>query len=159
MRPSGWSLRASVGAILDGELTTGGRHHDLGPGVVGAVSIARPWTRGPWFVIGSATLGASRVTTREDLAGAPRVGLIAADARVGAALGRRVGPVSPYLLARAFGGPVFWTLDDEDTVGSDRYHVQLGAGASLALGDAWTVLVDVSALGERAASVGISWRR
>ena len=110
-------------------------------------------------MIGSATLGASRVTTREDLAGAPRVSLIAADARVGAALGRRVGPVSPYLLARAFGGPVFWTLDDEDTVGSDRYHVQLGAGASLALGDAWTVLVDVSALGERAASVGISWRQ
>ena len=157
VRPSGWSLRASVGAIVDGELLEGARRHDLGAGVVGAVAVARPWTRGPWFVIGSATFGASRVTTRED--GGPRVGLVAVDARLGAAVGRRVGPLSPYLLARAFGGPVLWTVDGEDVVGSDRYHVQLGAGATLALGDAWTVVVDVSALGERTASVGIAWRR
>lgn len=159
LRPSGWSLRASVGAIVDGELVADGRHHDLGPGVVGAFSVARPWTRGPWFVIGSATLGASRVTTREDSPGASRVGLVAADARVGASLGRRLGPVSPYLLARAFGGPVLWTLDGDDQSGTDRYHVQLGAGATVALGDAWTLVVDVSALGERAASLGVGWRR
>ena len=159
VRPSRWSLRAVLGAVIDGAIAGEGRRHDIGPGVLGAVAIARPWTWGPWFVQGTATLGASRVTTTERVAGAPTEGLVAIDGRIGATAGRQLGPVMPYVLARAFGGPVLWTVDADGVVGTDAYHVQLGAGATVAIGDAWTVMIDVAALGERAASVGVSWRR
>ena len=88
VRPSRWSVRASLGAVVDGALAGEGRHYDIAPGVVGAVAIARPWTWGPWFVHGTASLGASRVSTTEQLAGAPSEGRVAIDARVGATAGR-----------------------------------------------------------------------
>lgn len=159
VRPSRWSVRASLGAVVDGALAGEGRRYDIAPGVVGAVAIARPWTWGPWFVHGTASLGASRVSTTEQAAGAPSEGLVAIDARVGATAGRQLGPVMPYVLARAFGGPVLWTIDAAGIVGTDAYHVQLGAGATVSIGDAWSVMIDVAALGERAASVGVAWRR
>lgn len=159
VRPSRWSVRASLGAVVAGALAGEGRRYDIAPGVVGAVAIARPWTWGPWFVHGTASVGASRVPTTERVAGAPSEGLVAIDARVGATAGRQLGPVMPYVLARAFGGPVFWTVDAAGIVGTDAYHVQLGAGATVAIGDAWSVMIDVAALGERAASVGVAWRR
>lgn len=159
VRPSRLSLRASIGAVLDGTIAGAGRTHDLGPGVVGAIAATRPWTWGPWFVHGSVSLSGSRVTTTEARAGAPTEGLMAFDARVGASAGRQLGPVMPYLLARAFGGPVLWNVDGAGVTGTDAYHVQLGAGASVTLGSAWSIMVDVSALGERAASVGVAWRR
>ncbi|MBK9034525.1 MAG: hypothetical protein IPL61_25210 [Myxococcales bacterium] len=159
VRPSQLSLRASIGAVLDGTIAGAGRTHDLGPGVVGAIAAARPWTWGPWFVHGTLSVGASRVTTTEVMAGAPTEGLVAVDARIGVSAGRRFGPVMPYVLARGFGGPVLWTVDGAGVTGTDAYHVQLGAGASVTIGDAWSVMVDVSALGERAASVGVAWRR
>ena len=159
VRPSRWSVRASLGAVLDGALAGEGRRYQLDPGVVGAIAIARPWTWGPWLVHGTASLGASRVTTTQRVAGAPPDGRVAIDARIGATAGRQLGPVMPYALARAFGGPVLWTIDGAGVTGTDAYHVQLGAGATLSIGDAWSVMIDVAALGERAASVGVSWRR
>ena len=105
--------------------------------------------------VGAPTAG-SRVTTRE--AGAEATPLIAFDGRVGAQAGRAVGPVSPYLLVRGFGGPVFWSVDGEDVTGTDVYHFQLGAGASLAAGPVIAV-IDASLLGERAVSLSIAIQR
>jgi hypothetical protein len=65
--------------------------------------------------------------------------------------------VSPYLLARAFGGPVFWELDAMAVGGTDTHHFQLGAGVSVTTGSL-SVLVDVAALGEQAASLGVALR-
>ena len=146
----------ALGAVLDGALDSGGRRFDLGAGIVGAVGVARQWSYAPWFVTGSLGLGASRTSTRELVAGAPRVSLVALDARIGVTAGRTFGPVSPYLLARAFGGPVLWTWDGGDTTGTDTHHFQLGAGASATFAANLTVLVDVAALGERSASVGLA---
>jgi hypothetical protein len=140
-------VRGSLGAVLDGTLTDGMDTHDLGPGIVGGVAVSRPWSFGAFFVIGSAGFSASRATT-------PVAPLVGTDVRVGAVAGRRFGPVSPYLLARAFGGPVMWN----DLTGSDATHVQLGAGASVTTASGLSFLVDVSALGERSASLGVSLR-
>lgn len=160
--PSGWSFRGSLGALVDGSLEDSAMPgtHDMAPGVVGAVGVARQWALGDgqWFITGSAGLSVAAASTHE--AGAadnPR--FVAGDARVGAIAGRTLAKiVSPYVLARAFGGPVFWTVDAMDATGTDTRHFQLGAGVSVATSFGLTIVVDVSALGEQAASLGASWR-
>lgn len=158
----GWSIRAAIGALLDGALEADGASgtHDLAPGVVGALGVARQWKLGDgyWFITGSAGLSVAAASTRavgatED----PR--FVAGDVRIGAIAGRTFDEMwSPYVLARAFGGPVSWSIDGMDVVGSDTRHVQLGAGLSVVTPLGLTVVVDVSALGEQGASLGASWR-
>lgn len=151
--PSGWTVAGSLGLVVDGSIDRGDERHDLGPGPLAAVSLSRQWTRRTWFVNGTASASGSRVGSA-----APSAPLTALDVRVGATAGRTFGPVSPYLLARGFGGPVFWTLAGDGATGTDVHHFQLGAGASLAAGPA-TFIVDVSALGEQAVSLAVSVRR
>jgi hypothetical protein len=104
-------------------------------------------------------VGASRTTTREAGAGGDRQALIGIDLiRLGVMAGRALGPASPYLMARGFGGPVLWTLDAMDVTGTDAHHFQLGGGVSVTTAGGLSILVDVSALGERSASLGVSLR-
>lgn len=144
--PSGWSYRGSLGVIVDGSVD----HHDMTPGGVVAAGVSRQWTPGRFFVTGSAGVSVA-------LASAKDARFTAGDFRIGAIAGRTFGIVSPYVLARGFGGPVWWTVDAMSTVGSDTRHFQLGAGLSVTT-SSLTVVVDVSALGEQAASLGASWR-
>jgi hypothetical protein len=158
-RPSRFSARVSLGAVLDGSLEGEGRTYDVGPGFIVAASVAQQWISGDWFLTGTFSVAVSRTTTTESQPGASRETLIAVDvARGGVIAGRRFGPVAPYILARAFGGPVYWQLDAMDVSGTDVYHVQLGAGASVSTGSGFSVVLDVSALGEQAASLGIALR-
>jgi len=158
VRASRWSFRASLGAILDGSLVGEGRTHNIAPGVVVGLSVAKQWTRGDWFLTGTYSLSVSRTTTGLT-SEAQRETLIATDlVRVGVMAGRTFGPVSPYVLARGFGGPVFWRLDDMDVGGSDIYFFQLGAGATFTTRSGFSLVVDVSALGEQSASLGMAVR-
>jgi hypothetical protein len=147
-RASRWSFSASLGSIVGGALTTGGATYDVAPGVVGSLAATRAWDRGPWFVAGTFSAAVSRARAGDE-------GLTAGDGRLGVVAGRRVGPVGPYALARAFGGPVMWRLDGADVSGGDAHHYQLGAGASYATGRVSLVL-DLAVLGERGASLGVA---
>lgn len=147
-RRGAWSARATVGAIVDGELRAPDGVFDVGPGGLAAVGVARQWAPGPWFVTLTGSFGASVASTDDGA-------IVATDLRVGAMAGVTVaGRVSPYAAARGFGGPVFW----RGASGSDDHHYQLGGGVAAALPGGVTVLVDVSALGERALSIGASYR-
>lgn len=156
-----WSVRALAGAVLDGELAHGGRTHDVGTGWLVGLAVAHRWTLGErYFATAVATAGVSWTRTQEDVGAAqviaPEVGLRAVDVRVGALAGVTLaGRVSPYVLGRVFGGPVSWRLDGDDITGSDQHHYQLGAGVSVALPRALSVLVDASAVGERSLSIGL----
>lgn len=157
--PGGWSVRLAVGAILDGHLDGDEAPviHDLGPGVVAAAGGSRRWTPGggAWFVTASASLSVATASTRAP--GMDPARFLATDARVGAIGGRTFAERwSPYLLARAFGGPVLWSIAGDDVTGTDTTHVQIGAGLSAALPWRLTAVIDVSALGEQAVSLGIS---
>jgi hypothetical protein len=161
---SRWSVRGSFGTVLDGALEGDGRMHDIGPGIVGAASASKQWAFGAWFVTGSLGAGVSRTTTREDGGGSggaagARQTLIGVDMiRAGVMAGRTFGVASPYVMARGFGGPVYWTLDAMDIRGSDTSHFQLGAGVSVTTASGLSFLLDISALGERSASLGMSYR-
>jgi hypothetical protein len=160
---SRWSVRGSLGTVLDGSLEGDGRTHDIGPGIVGAASVSKQWASGAWFVTGSLGAGISRTTTREDggaggAAGA-RQTLVGIDViRAGVMAGRTFGIASPYVMARGFGGPVLWTLDAMDVTGTDTSKFQLGAGISVMTASGLSFLLDISALGERSASLGMSYR-
>jgi hypothetical protein len=160
--PTGLSLRATIGVIIDGGLDGDGTlgSHDMGPGVVGGIGVARQWSLGDgrWFITGSAGLSVAVASTHE-AGGTDDPRFVAGDVRLGAIAGRTLAKIwSPYLLARAFAGPVWWSVDGMDVTGSDTRHVQLGAGMSVAMSSGFTIVVDVSALGEQAASLGVSMR-
>jgi len=82
--------------------------------------------------------------------------LSAFDARVGAMVGKTFGPLTPYAVARAFGGPVSWTLGGEEVSGGDAHHYTVGAGAALRLGRRLNLGVEGMALGERSATLSAS---
>ncbi len=156
---SGWSVRGALGVLIDGSLegdgTTGA--HDFEPGVVAALGVARQWRLGDaYFVNGSAGLSIATASTQGATSDAR---FIAGDVRIGAIAGRTFAKQwNPYVLARAFGGPVSWSIDAMDVLGSDTRHFQLGAGLSVVAVFGLTVTLDVSALGEQGASLGASWR-
>lgn len=156
-----WTLQLGVGATLAGELRIGGEAYTLDPGPLASVAasyrVVDETTHAP-FVIASASLGASyglthvRGATRD-----PGASFVATDGRIGAAVGKTIGrTLSPYLAARAFGLPAYWTYRGADAVGTDTHHYQVGAGAVLRLGR-----VDLAAefvpIGERAVVAGVGF--
>ncbi|ACY16710.1 hypothetical protein [Haliangium ochraceum] len=155
----GWSVRGAAGAILGGSLEHGERSHDIGLGWLVSASVSRNFSFAErWFASASFTTGVSRTSTQEqDALMAETVSLTATDLRLGGLVGVTLGErVSPYALARVFAAPVFWTLDGEDIAGSDQYHYQLGFGTSVRLPWELDLLLDVSLLGERSLSLGLS---
>jgi hypothetical protein len=156
----GWSARLAAGAVLAGTLEHDGRTHEVGTGWVVAGSVSRSFTFAEqWFAAGSVTAGFSSTSTREDLGASmgESVDLMSADVRLGVIAGVTLWErLSPYAQARAFGGPVLWKLDGEDITGSDQHHYQLGLGMSAMLPWDLGAMVDVSLLGERALSIGVS---
>jgi hypothetical protein len=156
---SRWSLRATFGMVLDGSLEGEGHTHDIGPGIVGGLSLSRHWAFGRWFVTGSAGAGFSQTTTKENGGVDERRKLTGIDViRAGVLVGRTFGIVSPYVMARGFAGPVFWTLDAMRVTGTDTRRFQLGAGVSATTPSGVSLLLDVSVLGERGSSLGMAYR-
>lgn len=156
--PSHFTVRASLGAVLDGTVRDGGERSDVGAGLVGSIGVARQWQFGAdrqWFVTGTAGFSLSRATTA--LPGMESISITATDARVGAMVGRALGAVRPYLLVRGFAGPVSWRRGGQRVTGGDVHHFQLGFGGSVALPANLAVIVDVSLLGERAGSLGMAF--
>ena len=134
------------------------------PGPVAVVSAAYRLLDGagakPFLLLGGALSFGSTITKNERTMEQAR--LTALDARFIVTCGKLfLKTIAPYATARAFGGPVSWTrtLDQQAAsnrmVGSDKYHVQLGAGAFVATGlvDAFFEIIP---LGARAATVGMA---
>lgn len=68
-------------------------------------------------------------------AGGPSSTLSAFDLRLGVVAGKTIAHVvTPYVLARAFGGPVFWSIAGQSVTGADANHYQVGAGVSVRVG-------------------------
>jgi hypothetical protein len=154
-----WTFRASLGAIVGGSLETGVTDvHEVRPGILGAVGVdyraVLPEGAIP-FVDLSLAVGASRTRTVARDGG--EASYLATDMRAGVRVGWNIGDVAfPYLAVRAFGGPVLWRVDDEERVGTDRYHYQAALGAVGAIGPL-ALFVEWSGLGERAISTGVGY--
>ncbi len=146
------TLALGLGAALGGILTVDGVEHALQPGPIASLSasyVARREAGALPFVLLSASLGGSA------LRDADQRSFTALDLRVGASAGWTFfDRLTPYATARAFGGPVFWTIAGEDVVGTDVSHVAAGAGASLRLPAGLDLFAELLPLGEQAFTAG-----
>ncbi|UQA59115.1 hypothetical protein [Polyangium aurulentum] len=153
-----WTLQAGAGGFLWGSLRVGGERHLFGPGWAVSASGTyrlRDGADGYPFVILSGSLSVAGARTRLEAPGAPEVPYYAGDIRIGAVAGKTFYDVlSPYALARVFGGPIFWRLGGESLAGTDRYHFQIGAGIVVALPMGLDAFAEIVPLGERAVSCG-----
>lgn len=149
-----WSLRLLAGGIFGGDWRGAGGDAAVRGGWIAGVSVTRPIADGggvrPW-VRGTATLAVARY----DLAGPHDAW--AGDLRLGVEAGWRLGPVTPYLLGRVFGGPVMRDTAGGVLAGTDRRHVQIGPGVGVAVGPL-SLGVEASVFGEVAVAASAAAR-
>jgi hypothetical protein len=148
-------LQMSAGAGLDGELRMPNGTHDFAPGPAAAIGVGYRLLGNKPFLALTGVLSAS--TTRTRRADDPSVRYTAFDLRIGAALGATFfEALSPYALARVFGGPVLWRYQGEAVTGTDTRHYQLGLGVAWLIAERVNVFVEGVALGERGLTFGAS---
>jgi hypothetical protein len=117
-----WTLEAAAGSLLGGHV--GGSQ--FSPGVQAAVSlshlVAPP--RGRYvspFVLLSFTLAGVWARAGTDY--------VAFDFDASLAAGMSIEHVTPFVVGRLYGGPVFW----KGSLGSDAYHYAVGPGLAVSL--------------------------
>ncbi|MBK6513441.1 MAG: hypothetical protein IPM79_05575 [Polyangiaceae bacterium] len=111
----------------------------------------------------SASLGAAGTPTR---LGAERGDYVGLDFRFGATVGKTFfGWLSPYATLRAFGGPIFFFVDDESDaggarlrLGTDKFHFQGGLGAVFILPENLDLFVEGQPGAEQGGFAGLGWR-
>jgi hypothetical protein len=85
-------------------------------------------------------------------------GLFAGDVRGAVTAGYTLGGrFTPYVVGRAFGGPVVLTDKDRTRLGTDLYHFQLGAGLVVSLPAGFDLSVELIPLGEQRVSAGVGY--
>jgi hypothetical protein len=153
------SVQAGVGATLGGRFVFGQERFSFDPGWI--ASVAATWKvigkeRNDPFLIAGGAVAASGAATRD--ARDVTENMYAFDFRASVIGGKTFFDVlSPYLVVRAFGGPILWKLRGEDLSGTDKYHVQVGAGLVVALPAGVDVFAEGVPLGERAAVAGVGY--
>ncbi len=160
-----------AGGIAGGELIHGAARDTIGPGFSGAIGVAGRVYDGKGllpFLQLTATLSVTHMGTRTDDLGTRTDGtrsptgasspkFTAGDLRVGFIAGKTFGDVfTPYVTARAFGGPIAWHFDGDAVTGTDLYKYQAGGGLSLALFQRrLDVFAEGIAVGERGVAAGV----
>lgn len=154
-----WTLQLGGGATLGGRFVFGDTRFSLDPGWL--ASFAATWKivdgRGslPFVLVGAAA-GATGGATRD--ATGHTEDMLALDVRISGMVGKTFFDVlSPYAVARVFGGPIFWRYLGTDRTGTDQYHFQLGAGVLVALPARFDAFAEAIPLGERAAVAGLGY--
>jgi hypothetical protein len=143
-----WTLGFSAGALFGGSLEASSGTYALGAGGVGSASVSWLIVEEKGFVpFVMASFGLSASLTR-----AQPTHYAGLDGRLGVAAGYTFFErLTPYVTARAFGGPAIW----RGQTGTDLYHSQLGAGLVLGLPAGFDLSAEVVPLGEQRFSVGV----
>jgi len=145
-----WTLGGALGATVAGTLDLDGAESDLSPGPLAAVTASfRPLDEGDIapFLLLTGSVAASLAWTKP-AGGGPTSTFTAGDVRLGAVVGKTIAhAVTPYLLARAFGGPVSWSIAGRSASGTDANHYQVGAGVSVHV-ERFDLVVEGVPLGE-----------
>jgi hypothetical protein len=144
------TLVFGAGGVVDGSLRYADHIYGLGPGGTASVGYSHLFVEPKGFVpfvMASASLSATGAAT--DVSS-----YWAFDGRVGVAVGWvLLQRLSPYVTARAFGGPVVW----HGLNATDAYHVQVGGGLVLGLPFGFDVSAECIPLGEQSVSASLGY--
>lgn len=146
------TLEVGAGAFDGGSITAPDARFGLEPGFAGLVGAS--WrlldAKGaiPFVLLTGQFSYLSSSTS-------PGGGYNAFDFRVGAAVGTTLWRIfTPYVVGRAFGGPVYWRFAGTSIVGTDDHHWQVGAGFSLRLAERFDLFAEGVPLGEQGVTAG-----
>ena len=64
------------------------------------------------------------------------------------------GRYVPFVVGRVFGGPVSWTIAEQDVTGSDVHKYTAGAGFTMRIPNLLDFFAEVLPVGEQSASIG-----
>jgi hypothetical protein len=160
------TFQLALGGTFGGRLVTPAGDYDFSPGVTAAVGASwRLLERAHSFVVATSNLAFSAARTRPPAAGGPdplfagsgdgSVSYQAFDLRLGALAGTTfLNLLSPYVVGRVFGGPIFWKYQGASVTGTDTHHYQVGAGLSLAIARRFNLFAEGIPLGERSLAAG-----
>ncbi len=149
----------TAGSVLAGNLVYGTDVYAVIPGplfaLAGSIRLVDEATSTP-FVLATLSVAQSFARTRNGAG--DTFALSATDARIGVLVGKTISQtVAPYVVARAFGGPVRWDRPEGIVTGSDRYHYQVGVGALVIAGAGIDGTIEVAFVGERRATAGLGF--
>jgi hypothetical protein len=169
---SRWTLEFGAGSLLGGYLLTNATKATFTPGVIADVSLSHlivaPHGYASPFLLLSFTLAGvwSRTTTPDTSTEPDYLAFdFSADLAAGVSMKIKRQAITPFLSARLFGGPVFWThrsgaadqAAQSTVLGSDAYHYALGPGVAVSLERSRVGLsMGCSLLGEKNLRAGIS---
>jgi hypothetical protein len=147
----------AAGAALGGSLEVPNGTHEFSAGPALAAALTWRFVEAPrYFALFTSQL--AFVTSRTRLGAEPSTRYSAFDLRLGAQLGLNLaGFLHPFVLARAFGGPVFWRYEGTAVTGTDIHHYQVGAGCGFELAERIALVAEVVPLGEQALAAGASF--
>jgi hypothetical protein len=149
------TLQAGAGTFL-GDIWSATEHSRIDPGFAGAIGGSYRVLDADGaipFVLLTGQLSAAATTTVSP--GEARVGYTAFDVRLGAVVGTTVLDVlTPYVVGRAFGGPIFWRYQGEAVSGTDIYKYQVGGGLAVSIARRFDLFVEGVPLGERGLAGG-----
>jgi hypothetical protein len=156
-----WTLQASAGALIAGGIATSTRSLSMRPGwLFGVAASSRLLDGNGWlpFILVSVSLSMSSTALQNDMQ--PGSGhhdvFTAMDISGVLTIGKTLfRAVSPYLVGRLFGGPVFWHDQGVLRGGTDIYHYQVGAGIAVSLLQRFDAFIEGAPLGERRISAGV----
>ncbi len=156
------TFQLAAGSTVGGHIDSPAGVYDFLPGLTVAIGASYRLIQGTRpFVILTANLSVSDAETQ--LSGAyaasnSEVRYDAADLRGGVLVGTTLWRLlSPYAVVRAFGGPVYWSLQGEDVIGTDAHHYQVGAGLTVVVVHRLDVFVEAIPLGERSLAAGAAF--
>jgi hypothetical protein len=148
------SVEAGLGAALGGKLTLPDGTYDFSTGPTATLGASwRVVDRKPFVLLTSQVSFTGAQTRRANVTAA----YDAFDLRLGAVVGTTLwDALSPYALARVFGGPVYWAYAGQSVTGTDTHHFQIGAGFAWLIVNHVDLFVEGVPLGEQSVAAGVS---
>ncbi|MCA9676409.1 MAG: hypothetical protein H6709_11525 [Kofleriaceae bacterium] len=148
-------LSLTLGGLVAGSIDD----RRLGPGGSGSLGITwlarreRSHRRTPFVLVTGSFAGVVAGSTTDD----GDATYVALDARVGIAVGKTFfQKLTLYGGARVFGGPVWWRRLGAGVIGSDAYHVTVGAGVTYRIPGVLDLGVEAMPLGEQSAVASVT---